>query len=151
MAIAKDRERRLVEYFVVVSSLSRRDRGEERNGRDEKDDDEDMDSISRLKSNNFSERSISSGESDISEDEEDEDEFIDDYDFQPVITSRYPLEDHQDNPLHDASVSPFCHPTGTIQLRTEKTMPKVSEGGSDFLLCPPLLCNSSNLLVFNSL
>jgi hypothetical protein len=45
--------------------------------------------------------------------------------FQPMITARYPLHDHSDNPLHD-NVIFFCHPSGSIHLRTEPYMPKVS-------------------------
>jgi hypothetical protein len=45
--------------------------------------------------------------------------------FQPTITARYPLHDHSDNPLHD-NVIFFCHPSGNIHLRTEPYMPKVS-------------------------
>jgi len=54
----------------------------------------------------------------------DDDVVYDDYDFQPVITARYPLEDHADNPLHESTTF-FCHPSG-IGLRSEPSMPKVS-------------------------
>lgn len=103
-AIALDGGRRLVEYFVVVSSVPRQHPDEE---------------------------SANTGTVDSSTLEEEE--FVDDYDFQPTITARYPLEDHPGNPLHE-SVTFFCHPSGGIRLRTECTMPKVStkrEKGSD--------------------
>lgn len=60
---------------------------------------------------------------DTSQDWGDDDVFYDDYDFQPVITARYPLEDHDENPLHESTTF-FCHPSG-IQLRAEPSMPKV--------------------------
>ena len=44
--------------------------------------------------------------------------------FKPVITARYPLHDHDDNPLHD-NVTFFCHPSGSIQLKKQPYMPKV--------------------------
>ena len=52
--------------------------------------------------------------------------------FKPQITARYPLFDHEDNPLHE-NVTFFCHPSGTIQLKKESYMPKGSE---IFYLCP---------------
>jgi hypothetical protein len=44
--------------------------------------------------------------------------------FKPVITARYPLYEHEDNPL-DESVTYFCHPSGAIHLKKEPFMPKV--------------------------
>ncbi|KAL3923848.1 MAG: hypothetical protein SGILL_001407, partial [Bacillariaceae sp.] len=44
--------------------------------------------------------------------------------FKPVITARYPLYDHEDNPLHE-NVTFFCHPSGAIQLKKQPFMPKV--------------------------
>ena len=44
--------------------------------------------------------------------------------FKPVITARYPLYEHEDNPL-DESVTFFCHPSGAIHLKKEPFMPKV--------------------------
>ena len=60
---------------------------------------------------------------DTSQDWGEDDVVYDDYDFQPVITARYPLEDHADNPLHESTTF-FCHPSG-ISLRAEPSMPKV--------------------------
>jgi hypothetical protein len=48
--------------------------------------------------------------------------------FKPVITARYPLYDHEDNPLHE-NVTFFCHPSGAIQLKKEEHMPKVRNSG----------------------
>ena len=90
--------RRLVEYFVVVSSV-RQPREE-----DEKEEQQVHESVSL--------------------DEGDDEFFVDDYNFQPKITARYPTEDHQENPLHE-NVTYFCHPSGNIMMRTEQTMPKV--------------------------
>jgi hypothetical protein len=95
-------KRRLVEYFVVVSSIPNK-----------KDDDD---------NNAIQEATSFEG----SRSEDDEEIFVDDFDFQPKITARFPLHDHDGNPLHE-SVTFFCHPSGGIQLRTEMTMPKVSD------------------------
>jgi hypothetical protein len=54
----------------------------------------------------------------------DDDEVYEMYTFRPTITARYPFHDHPDNPLHE-NVTFFCHPSGRIQLRTEPAMPKV--------------------------
>ena len=48
-----------------------------------------------------------------------------DRNFLPVITSRYPLHDHPDNPLSE-NVTCFCYPTGCIVPKEEFSMPKVS-------------------------
>jgi hypothetical protein len=45
--------------------------------------------------------------------------------LQPKITARYPLIDHYDHPLQDENVIFFCHPSGSISLRTQPYMPKV--------------------------
>lgn len=102
-------KRRLVEYFVVVSSIP--------NKKDDADDDYDVSSA-------LQEAHSFEGSREGLAIEDEEDVFIDDFDFQPKITARYPLEDHPGNQLHE-SVTFFCHPSGAIQLRTEKTMPKV--------------------------
>ena len=98
----KASERRLVEYFLVVSSVPRKTLEED--GRS---------------------TAFSALQSTGSHDSEDSDTYIDDFDFQPVISSRYPLEDHKDNELH-SSVTSFCHPKGSIHLRVEACLPKVS-------------------------
>lgn len=48
----------------------------------------------------------------------------DEFNFEPVITARYPLEDHYGNPLHQ-SVACFCHPSGIIRLKSKPCMPKI--------------------------
>lgn len=90
-----DAARRLVEYCIVVSS------------------------VPRNKDAHNGELTL-----DASQDWGDDDVVYDDYDFHPVITARYPLEDHEENPLHESTTF-FCHPAG-IQLRAEPSMPKVS-------------------------
>jgi len=45
--------------------------------------------------------------------------------FQPIIASRYPLEDHVGTPLHE-SVTCFCHPQGNVKPRkAPPNLPKV--------------------------
>lgn len=99
-----DSGRRLVEYFVVVSSVEWHDK----DSKDAKD---------ASKDTSFSEWKTESSF-------EDEEEFAG-YHFRPAITARYPRCDHQDNPLHE-NVTFFCHPSGGIQIRTQEEMPKVS-------------------------
>lgn len=91
----QDAARRLIEYCVVVSSVRKK--------RDE---------------------SLEQTEDTLTDWGVD-DVVYDDYEFQPVITARYPLEDHADNPLHESTTF-FCHPSG-ISLRSEPSMPKVSK------------------------
>jgi hypothetical protein len=101
--------RRLVEYFVVISSV-------ERPLEEKKADPSNPDNSWRTESHAF----------------EDED-WVSQFNFRPTITARYPLTDHSDNPLHD-NVAFFCHPSGGIQLRTEPYLPKahyfVATGGT---------------------
>jgi hypothetical protein len=94
----QDAARRLIEYCVVVSSV----RKQQQQRPDEETHEPTLDS------------STDWGEEDV---------VYDDYEFQPVITARYPLEDHADNPLHESTTF-FCHPSG-ISLRSEPSMPKV--------------------------
>ena len=123
---SKQSERRLVEYFVVVSSIAEKDLEN-----DENTDQEANPNLDKLKLQDEEDEGDyddddDDDDDDESEDEEDDDdeEFVDDFDFQPVITSRYPLKDHEENPLHN-SITCFCHPTGSIRLRTDPSMPKV--------------------------
>lgn len=97
-SLAKDAARRLVEYIVVVSSVPR--------NKDNPDDAQQQQQ-----------------QQELSQDWGEDDVVYDDYDFQPIISARYPLEDHTENPLHESTTF-FCHPSG-IQLRAEPSMPKV--------------------------
>lgn len=99
--------RRLVEYLVVVSSVPRIKQqgggGVDGDGKPAAEGGEDWN---------------------LSTSFDDEDVEVD-QGFKPIITARYPLHDHEDNPLHE-QVTFFCHPSGAIQLKKEPYMPKVS-------------------------
>lgn len=105
-------KRRLVEYFVVVSSIP------------QASDDDATSTTIEPEFSGLQEAASFEGSREGLMIEDEEDVYIDDFDFQPKITARFPLEDHDGNQLHE-SVTFFCHPSGAIQLRTEKTMPKV--------------------------
>ena len=89
--------RRLVEYLVVVSSIPQK-REEGASGKP--------------------------GEEGLLSTSFDDEDVVVEYDFKPQITARYPLHDHDDNPLHE-NVTFFCHPSGAIHLKKETYMPKV--------------------------
>ena len=97
--IEKSDGRRLVEYLVVVSSVPRKPEVE---GDAEKGQEWNL-------GTSF---------------EDDDVEFL--HGFNPQITARYPLHDHEDNPLHE-NVTFFCHPSGSIHLKKQNFMPKVRE------------------------
>lgn len=97
--IEKSDGRRLVEYLVVVSSVPRKPEAE---GDAEKGQEWNL-------GTSF---------------EDDDVEFL--HGFNPQITARYPLHDHEDNPLHE-NVTFFCHPSGSIHLKKQNFMPKVRE------------------------
>lgn len=104
LSIPKRSERRLVEYFVVVSSL-RRDRKKDDNGHH---------SIGGQKTDG------SGFEPSIPEPLETDIDSM----YEPVVTSRYPLKNHRGNPLSE-SVTCFCHPRGIIRLKYKFCYPKV--------------------------
>jgi hypothetical protein len=151
---SKNSERRLVEYFCVVSSIpkknvdgdqsvemtaslatTRRDDGpvaeEQANAAAAAAAAEEErlaePPVQKRSTNPFDDNTAGSDGGGSGDEEEDDDDFhfVDDNDFQPVITARYPLEDHKGNPLQE-SVTCFCHPGGAINLRLESCMPKVS-------------------------
>mmetsp|Transcript_30968 Transcript_30968/g.62980 ORF Transcript_30968/g.62980 Transcript_30968/m.62980 type:complete len:1502 (+) Transcript_30968:105-4610(+) len=100
-ARAREKVPRLVEYFCVVSSRPKRGTAE----------------------------AVSEAGEDAN-DAASDDAPVDVSEFQPEITARYPLEDHEENPLLADSVTAFCFPSGTIPLvRRERgvgpPMPKV--------------------------
>jgi hypothetical protein len=97
--------RRLVEYFVVVSSLPSKKGATE---------------VSLSPNVSFE-----SQFDDIPHNVSIECDVEDEFNFEPVITARYPLQDHYGNPLHQ-SVACFCHPSGIIRLKSRPCMPKVS-------------------------
>jgi hypothetical protein len=98
-------DRRLVEYFVIVSSVENS-----------------KSAANPSQAQNNGDISFNDWKTDSGYD--DEEEMFTAYPFKPIITARYPLYDHTDNPLHDNVVF-FCHPSGKIELRTEQVMPKV--------------------------
>ena len=98
-----DSMRRLVEYFVVISSVEREEKEENGEGGENV-------SFSDWKTESY---------------DEDDESIFSEHKFRPAVTARYPLTDHHDNPLHE-NVTFFCHPSGGIQLRLEELMPKVS-------------------------
>lgn len=95
--LEKSDGRRLVEYLVVVSSIPRVD--------DENAKDKGQEQWNLSTSFDDEEVEVLQG-------------------FKPQITARYPLYDHEDNPLHE-NVTFFCHPSGAIHLKKEDHMPKV--------------------------
>ena len=114
-----DSGRRLVEYFVVISSVEWHDKDKEKdkgNGEMEwrteplllHDDSADAGSTDGMSSSSLGGTT----------------EELSGFHFRPAVTARYPLYDHHDNPLHE-NVTFFCHPSGGIQLRTQEEMPKV--------------------------
>ena len=103
-------DRRLVEYFVIVSSVEQAHDPEKKQ--------------TKPTSGGGGDISFQDWKTESSFDHDEEDVYAK-YQFKPTITARYPLHDHPDNPLHD-NVTFFCHPSGRIQLRTEEYMPKVS-------------------------
>ena len=97
--IEKSDGRRLVEYLVVVSSVPR-------------------------PAEAAGENNPNGQEMNLSTSFDDENlEFS--HGFKPEITARYPLYDHEDNPLHE-NLTFFCHPSGSMHLKAESHMPKVS-------------------------
>lgn len=102
-------ERRLVEYFLVVSSVPEileNSNGESQNAE-----------------RNVNNPAPIDWNVNIAFDLE-SDEYVASYDVKPLITARYPVQDHRDNPLHE-NVTFFCHPSGGIRLCMEPNMPKV--------------------------
>lgn len=93
-------DRRLIEYFVIVSSVELVEGADEPTSQAKSDGDL---SFQEWKTEFEEETPIQ---------------------FRPTITARYPLVDHPDNPLHD-NVIFFCHPSGKIRLRMQPYMPKV--------------------------
>ena len=108
-------DRRLVEYFVIVSSVEQA-HDPQKETKDAKH--------KQQKPISGGDISFQDWKTESSFDHDEEDAYAK-YQFKPTITARYPLHDHPDNPLHD-NVTFFCHPSGRIQLRTEAYMPKVS-------------------------
>lgn len=103
--------RRLVEYFIVVSSVPKFSTDNSNTGSD----------VASSRSQNLS---YSSEFDDTPQNISIEDDIDDELNFDPVITSRYPLKDHPGSPLHQ-SVTTFCHPDGVIKLKSKPSLPKI--------------------------
>jgi len=112
-----DAARRLVEYFVVVSSIERKKKNSAKISDGKDIENQDADEKPNENDMSFSNWRTESG------DQEEEDEFSEHH-FRPTITARYPETDHADNPLHEA-LTFFCYPSGGVELRTKPFMPKV--------------------------
>ena len=106
--LEKSDGRRLVEYLVVVSSLRREAPCDKSDGDDKKSDSVPPDDEQYRISTEIDDDNI---------------EIVEDG-FKPVVTSRYPQYDHEDNPF-DSNVSYFCHISGAIQLKKQPYLPKV--------------------------
>jgi len=123
--LEKSDGRRLVEYLIVVSTLTREAQSsDDDSGND--GDNNNNDGKQKNKSDDEQwELSTSFDDDDI--------EIVDHAGFKPVITARYPQYDHDDNPFEE-NVSYFCHASGAIQLKKEPHMPKfhyfVATGGT---------------------
>jgi len=107
-------ERRLVEYFCVISSVPTKVEENFTDGNDKPDSTRNVNASAPI------DWKVNIG----FENEDDSDEFVGSYDIKPVITARYPIQDHRDNPLHE-NVTFFCHPSGGIRISMEPNMPKV--------------------------
>mmetsp|Transcript_43331 Transcript_43331/g.65482 ORF Transcript_43331/g.65482 Transcript_43331/m.65482 type:complete len:137 (+) Transcript_43331:45-455(+) len=108
--------RRLVEYFCIISSIPRPKEELPLN----------FSSSSYSPSRRYFTARPSSSEEEgekVAGTMEVEEEFLEEVDFEPVITGRYPLEDREGNPLQE-SVTAFCVPRGPIRIREESSMPK---------------------------
>jgi hypothetical protein len=126
-------DRRLVEYFVIVSSIEQHSSAIKTNSNSGSGSGTTTTSRGgggANKSSSPQKKEPSNGDISFSDwktegsYEQDEEDIFAAYQFKPTITARYPLHDHPDNPLHD-NVIFFCHPSGSIQLRMEEYMPKV--------------------------
>lgn len=134
---SKNSERRLVEYFCVVSSIPKKNVDGAKSvemtaslaasggGAADIADAKEAGKANAAASSSTNPFDGADSRPTAGDDNEDEFQFVDDNDFQPVITARYPLEDHKGNPLQE-SITCFCHPGGAINLRLEPCMPKVS-------------------------
>ena len=134
-SLSKYSERRLVEYFVVVSSVPKvkttaTDYATTNTHSSLCSDSSD----SRSSGFQWGSRMSRDAVDDIGDDCENNDgdnDNDDKYfaDYEPVITSRYPLDDHDGNPLQENLIC-FCFPSGRIEVKTNEgygppCMPKV--------------------------
>ena len=95
---ASNVHRRLVEYFVVISSFAQK---QTKPVPAEYNDDHKLTKLTLAKISKVLK-------------------------FQASVTSRYPTKDHEKNPLLHESIISFCHPCEDIELTTDYCLPKVS-------------------------
>lgn len=114
--LEKSDGRRLVEYLVVVSSLPREPPAAAPSG-----DNNGAGGLQQQQEQHQKQQQQEQWNLSTSFDDEDIEVLRG---FTPSITARYPLYEHEDNPLHE-NVTFFCHPSGAIQLKKEPFMPKV--------------------------
>ena len=118
--LEKSDGRRLVEYLVVVSSLPRESVAKNSNSNSNINDDDDEKKETPPDTNNNEQEQYRLS----TEFDDDDIELVDHEGFKPIVTSRYPYYDHEDNPF-DPNVCYFCHISGAIQLKKNPYMPKV--------------------------
>ena len=147
-----DASRRLVEYFVMVSSVPVEDRAAQRaaaNNRRMKvrAPDPSRDKMNSRTRGRFEVRRVhlarTGSDADGDGDGTPQDDDVGNTLLEPRITARYPAKDHEDQPLN-VRIPQFCHPEGTELIRptTAYRMPRVhhfvltdSMGGKQFGTC----------------
>ena len=150
-----DASRRLVEYFVMVSSVPVEDKAAQRAAASNRRmkvraPDPSRDKMNSRTKGRFEVRRVhlarisgsdhaDGGDGDAPQDDDDVGNTL----LEPRITARYPAQDHEDQPLN-VRIPQFCHPEGTDLIRptTAYRMPRVhhfvltdSMGGKQFGTC----------------
>ena len=131
-------DRRLVEYFLIISTIDKSHKKKNKvstktsnnnNNGDMTFSDWRTESSGMISSDPPKTGSSSSSSSSSSSHDHNNNNLHEFYNsnisLQPKITARYPLIDHFDHPLQDENVIFFCHPSGSISVRTQPHMPKV--------------------------
>ena len=128
-------DRRLVEYFLIISSIEKNHKkknktnatskngGNQNNNGDMTFSDWRTESSGMISTDDNDTRN--SRNNDNNNNSNIHDYYNNNISLQPKITARYPLIDHYDHPLQDENVIFFCHPSGSISVRTQPHMPKV--------------------------
>ncbi|KAL7468701.1 hypothetical protein ACHAXS_008933 [Conticribra weissflogii] len=105
-ARAREKVPRLVEYFCVVSSRPIDDVGSRSRAA----------AVEEVRPIPSTPGQGQAAASDVDAGADDAASPVDGSEFQPEITARYPLEDHEENPLLAESITAFCFPSGKIPL-----------------------------------
>lgn len=148
-----DASRRLVEYFVMVSSVPVEDRAAQRAAASSRRmkaraPDPSRDKMNSRTKGRFDVRRVHLARTGHGADGADgdgapQDDAVGNTLLEPRITARYPAADHEDQPLN-VRIPQFCHPEGTDLIRptTAYRMPRVhhfvltdSMGGKQFGTC----------------